>query len=126
MDRILIVDDIEEYLRSLENVLKVDFEVLRAMSLEQAKQKMDESIKVALVDIRLKEDDPNNRDGLVFLEWVKMNFPNTKVIIMSAYKEFDLAVEALNLGAEYFLRKPINLVELKGTIKTLIETKPRD
>lgn len=126
MDRILIVDDIEEYLRSLENALRVDFEILRAMSLEQAKQKMDESIKVALVDIRLKEDDPNNRDGLVFLEWVKMNFPNTKVIIMSAYKEFDLAVEALNLGAEYFLRKPINLVELKGTIKTLIETKPRD
>lgn len=123
MDRILIVDDIEEYVRSLENALRVDFEILRAMSLEQAKQKMDESIKVALVDIRLKEDDPNNRDGLVFLEWVKMNFPNTKVIIMSAYKEFDLAVEALNLGAEYFLRKPINLVELKGTIKTLIETK---
>ncbi len=123
MEKILIVDDIEEYLRSLENALKNDFEIIRAMSLVEAKEKMSESIKVALVDIRLKEDDPNNRDGLVFLEWVKMNFPKTKVIIMSAYKEFDLAVEALNLGAEYFLRKPINLVELKGTIKTLLEAR---
>jgi len=121
MEKILIVDDIEEYLRSLENALKNDFEIIRAMSLTEAKERMNESIKVALVDIRLKEDDPNNRDGLVFLEWVKMNFPKTKVIIMSAYREFDLAVEALNLGAEYFLRKPINLVELKGTVKTMMD-----
>jgi len=123
MEKILIVDDIEEYLDSLANALKNDFEIIRAMSLVEAKEKMSELIKVALVDIRLKEDDPNNRDGLVFLEWVKMNFPKTKVIIMSAYREFDLAVEALNLGAEYFLRKPINLVELKGTIKTMLETR---
>jgi len=122
MDRILIIDDIEEYLDSLENILMNDFEVIKALTLKEAKAKMNESIKVALVDIRLKEDDPQNRDGLIFLEWVKMNFPKTKVIIMSAYQEFDLAVDALNLGAEYFLRKPINLVELKGTIKTLIES----
>ncbi|MEO0129639.1 MAG: response regulator [candidate division WOR-3 bacterium] len=121
MNKILIVDDIEDYLRSLENALKGDFEIIKAMSLSEAKERMNKEIKVALVDIRLKEDDPQNRDGLVFLEWVKMNYPETKVIIMSAYREFDLAVEALNLGAEYFLRKPINLVELKGTIKTVLE-----
>ncbi len=121
MEKILIVDDMEEYLESLENVLKQDFKVIKAMSLSEAKEKMDPAFKVAIVDIRLKEDDPENRDGLIFLEWLKMNYPGTKVIIMSAYKEFDRAVEALNLGAEYFLRKPINLVELRGTIKTLIE-----
>ncbi|MGQ9701202.1 MAG: response regulator [bacterium] len=121
MEKILIVDDIEEYVASIENVLKSSFEVLKAYSLEEAKQNMDRSIKVALVDIRLNEADPQNRDGLIFLEWVKMNFPETKVIIMSAYREFDRAVEALNLGAEYFLRKPINLAELKGIIKTMLE-----
>jgi len=62
-----------------------------------------------------------NKDGLVFLEWMKMNYPDIPVIMMSAYKEFDLAVDALNLGAEYFLKKPINLVELKGVLKTIEE-----
>lgn len=123
MEKILIVDDIEDYLGSLENALKGDFEIIKARSLSEAKEKMTNSIKLALVDIRLKEDDPENRDGLIFLEWVKMNFPGIKVIIMSAYREFDRAVEALNLGAEYFLRKPINLVELKGTIKTMLEVR---
>lgn len=123
MEKILIVDDIEDYLRSLENALRGDFEIVKAISLNEAREKMRKEIRLALVDIRLKEDDPQNRDGLVFLEWVKMNFPETKVIIMSAYREFDLAVEALNLGAEYFLKKPINLTELKGTIKTILETR---
>jgi YesN/AraC family two-component response regulator len=35
---------------------------------------------------------------------------------MSAYKEFDYAVEALNAGAEYFMRKPIDPDELNSVI----------
>lgn len=123
MDKILLVDDIIEYLNALENVLKGSFAVIKATSLNDAKNKMNDEIKIALIDIRLNEDDPENRDGLLLLEWIKMNFPKTKVIMMSAYREFDLAVDALNLGAEYFLRKPINLTELKGILKTLLEEK---
>ena len=118
--KILIIDDIEEYLRSLENSLKDEHEVLKAKNLEEAKNSS-RDIDIALVDIRLSEEDKNNRDGLVFLEWLKMNHPEIPVIMMSAYQEFDLAVEALNLGASYFLKKPINLVELKGILKTIKE-----
>jgi DNA-binding NtrC family response regulator len=41
--------------------------------------------------------------------------------MMSAYREFDIAVDALNLGASYFLRKPINISELKALLRNLIE-----
>lgn len=122
-EKILIVDDIEDYLRSLENVLKRDYEVLTAKSLEEAKEKAKEGIDIALIDIRLSEEDMTNRDGLVFLEWLKMNYPDIPAVVMSAYQEFDLAVDALNLGAKYFLKKPINLLELKGTLKMLLEGK---
>jgi DNA-binding NtrC family response regulator len=119
MKKLLIVDDIEEYLNSLARVLSDEYTVLKAKNLEDAKRKAKEGIDVAIVDIRLSEDEPENKDGLVFLEWMRMNYPDVPVIMMSAYKEFDLAVEALNLGAEYFLKKPINLIELKGLLKTL-------
>lgn len=118
--KILIVDDIEEYLRSLENALKTEFDVIKSRTLKEAKEKVDEKIDVALIDIRLSEEDMSNRDGLVFLEWLKMNYPKVPAIVMSAYREFDLAVDALNLGAEYFLKKPINLMELKGILKTVM------
>jgi DNA-binding NtrC family response regulator len=119
--KILILDDIKEYLQSLENSLGDEYEVLKAENLENAKKAASKEIDIALVDIRLSEDDKHNRDGLIFLEWLKMNHPKIPVIMMSAYQEFDLAVDALNLGASYFLKKPINLVELKGILKTIKE-----
>lgn len=121
MVKLLIVDDVEDYLRSLRNALRGMFEVVTAQSIEEAKEKTDESIALALVDIRLSEEDTSNRDGLIFLEWIKLNFADVPVIIMSAYREFDMAVDALNLGAAYFLRKPINLRELKALLKTYAE-----
>jgi len=121
--KILVVDDIEEYLNSLENALKGEYEILKARNLNDAKSiaTKEQRLNVAIVDIRLSEEDPSNKDGLVFLEWLKMNYSEVKVVMMSAYKEFDLAVDALNLGAEYFLKKPINLVELKGILETLLK-----
>jgi len=123
MARVLILDDVEEYLASLENALRDEFEVITALSLEEAKQNTDNTIDIALVDIRLSEEDPSNKDGLLYLEWVRMNYPRIPVIMMSAYREFDLAVESLNLGASYFLRKPINILELKALLKIFIEKK---
>ena len=82
---------------------------------------MAQRIDIALVDIRLSESDPTNCDGLVFLEWVKMNYPDVPVVVMSAYREFDMAVDALNLGAAYFLKKPINLRELNGVLRGLVK-----
>lgn len=119
MAALLIVDDVAEYLRSLTQALKSELEVVTATSLAEAKSTMGDRITVALVDIRLSEEDDTNRDGLVFLEWMKMNHPRVPVLIMSAYRDFDVAVDALNLGAAFFLRKPINLRELKGLLKTL-------
>ncbi|HIE05627.1 MAG TPA: response regulator [bacterium (Candidatus Stahlbacteria)] len=116
--KLLIVDDIEDYLSSLTNVLKDEYEIITARSLEEAKEHAKGGIDIALIDIRLSEEDMSNRDGLVFLEWLKMNYPQIPAIVMSAYQEFDLAVDALNLGAKYFLKKPINLKELRGVLKT--------
>lgn len=119
--RILIVDDIEPYLNSLCRALRGEYEVIKALSLKEAEEKMDATIRLALVDIRLSEEDPANRDGLLLLGWLKENFPAVPVLMMSAYRDFDAAADALNLGAERFLKKPINLRELKEAISALVK-----
>jgi len=121
MAKILIVDDREDYLRALTSALRRDFEVRLAKSLHEAIANMDASVDVALVDVRLSEDDDENRDGIKFLEWVRKNFPRVPTLMMSAYRDFDAAVEALNLGAAHFLKKPINLRELKELLRSFIE-----
>lgn len=117
--KILILDDVREYVNSLKRALRREFEITEALSLKEAKEKMDSTVQIALVDVRLSEEDPANRDGILFLEWAKANFPEVKIIIMSAYRDHDAAVDALNLGAEYYLKKPINLKELKQIMHDL-------
>jgi DNA-binding NtrC family response regulator len=121
MAKILIVDDREDYLRALTSALRRDFEVKVAKSLQEAIANMDASVDVALVDVRLSEEDDQNRDGVRFLEWVKKNFPRVPTLMMSAYRDFDAAVEALNLGAAHFLKKPIDLRGLKELLRSFVE-----
>ncbi len=119
MTKLLIVDDVHEYLDSLSRALTGEYEVVTAASLEEAKKKVDDSIKLALVDVRLSEQDMTNRDGVQLLRWLRENYPKIPVVMMSAYSDFDAAVDSLNLGASRYLKKPINLRELKDLISSL-------
>ncbi len=121
MKKALIVDDIPEYLDNLETYLEDEFEVLKAGSLGDAKRVLAGSpVALAIIDIRLNEDDPENKEGLELLKWLKERAPETAVIVMSAYQEFDFAVEALNAGAEYFMRKPLDPDELNAIVQKLL------
>lgn len=119
--RILVVDDLIDYLQSLTNALEGDFDVVAAASLSDAKEKVNEEIGLILSDIRLSETDPNNKDGIALLEWSKKNFPEIPVVLMTVYRDFDIAVDALNLGAAKFLKKPINISELKETLNDVLK-----
>ncbi len=121
MARVLILDDRQDYLRALLGALRREFEVVTVDSLKDAQQAMDASICVALVDVRLSEEDETNREGVAFLQWAKERFPRTPMLMMSAYRDFDAVVEALNLGADYFLKKPIELRELKSHLHEFAE-----
>ena len=54
--KMLIVDDIEEYLYSLRNALGREFDVLTATSIDETKEVMNEEVELLLLDIRLNED----------------------------------------------------------------------
>jgi DNA-binding NtrC family response regulator len=116
MIKVLILDDQESYLRALSAALRREFDMVTVADLSAAKGAMDESVRVALVDVRLSEDDPNDKGGVEFLEWCRGSYPRVPVLMMSAFRDFDVTVEAINLGADYFLKKPIDLRELKALL----------
>lgn len=117
--KILILDDLREYVESLSRVLQLDHEVVSAQTLEEAKELMEPGVDAAIVDVRLSEEDPTDRGGLLFLGWMRENYPDVPVIMMSAYRDFDSAVDALNLGAKHFIKKPIVLRELREILDSI-------
>jgi two-component system, NtrC family, response regulator PilR len=120
MATVLIIDDLEHYVRSLRRALAGEWTTRGAHSMEEAQQVLNsQKVDVALLDVRLSESDPQNRDGIVILEWMQKHHPEIPVIMMSAFQDFDAAVDALNLGAHQFLKKPIDLRTLKEMLRSL-------
>lgn len=118
MQTLLIVDDAAEYVNSLKNALKSEFNIVCALTLGDAKNKTTADVDVVLADVRLDESNPDNQDGVLLLEWIKSEFPNKPVVLMSAYMP-DGGKALIAKGASAFMEKPVFLMELKEKLKIL-------
>src|SRR4030042_2426046 len=69
-------------------------------------------------DIRMPE-----MNGLELLKNVKAVRPDMMFIIITAYTELDMAVEAVRLGANDFIIKPVDLKLMVFSVKKALERK---
>lgn len=120
--RILLVDDIPEYLDDFEMLLPESTEAVKALTIKKAMALFEESsLDLCIIDIRLDEEDPENREGMELLQWIKRLRPDMPVIMVSAYHEFEFEAEALGLGAAFFLRKPISPDEFEKVVQDTLK-----
>lgn len=119
---ILIIDDDEEYINTLVVVLRDQYALLTATNYEAAKQLLKKAPQLIMLDIRLKDDEPDNRAGLEILKSLTSDFPDIPIIMMTAYGSIDVAVDAMKHGAADFVQKSkMNVGELKITIENVLE-----
>ncbi len=69
---------------------------------------------ILILDISLSEGDLN---GMEILKFVKYNFNEIKVIILSSHFEINLIKQFINLGASSYIKKDFGIEELITTIK---------
>ncbi len=68
-------------------------------------------IKKSKPDVLITDIKMPFMDGLTLSRLVKKDLPNTKIIIISGYDDFDYARQAISLGIEQYLLKPISKAE---------------
>jgi signal transduction histidine kinase len=73
-------------------------------------------IGVVLTDVRLPD-----LSGLAVLAAIKQRDPALQVILMTAFSDVSLAVQALRLGADDFLEKPLQLELLRTVLERSFE-----
>lgn len=106
---LLIVDDEEHTREGLELALEDKFEVFLASSAEEAFNAIDaETFEVVLTDLRM-----SGESGMSVIDFAIRQAPESICIMMTAYGEVDVAVEAMKRGAFDFLSKPVNLEKLE-------------
>ncbi|TMV52372.1 sigma-54-dependent Fis family transcriptional regulator [Paenibacillus mesophilus] len=114
---VLIVDDEAAICKSLSFILEDDYQVYTATDPDEAVDLFTAvTFSVVLLDLRI-----GLKDGIGVLRTIKRLSPNTVVIMMTAYGSIPSAVEAMKLGAFYYVSKPIDMTELKAMMSRAYE-----
>lgn len=118
MSRILAIDDNREILISLRIVLGKHFSHVDCHaepSAEIEKRIADGAYDLVLLDMNFSPGATSGAEGLAFLEKIKLLDPTLAVVMMTAYGDIDLAVNAMKLGASDFVVKPWENKKLLAT-----------
>ena len=120
MNDILIVDD-ERDIRELISDILIDegYSTRLAGTSESAMRQINEKRPSMLIlDIWLKD---SSMDGIDILKYVKANYTDVPVVIISGHGNIEIAVAAIKQGAFDFIEKPFNLDQLIVVIRRAME-----
>jgi len=116
-NRILVADD-EEALRTvLSSELEGEgYSVKNAADGQEAITLLQKNeFDLILLDIKMP-----NVDGFEVLKFAKDKAPKTKVVMLTGFADLKNAIESKKLGAEDFISKPYDLVDLLTTVERVL------
>ena len=116
--RILVVDDEINIRGALVTLLeKKGYQVRGAGTGEDAL----EQLETATADLVLTDLRMPGMGGMEFLRRLKQKWPDTEVLVMTAYGSIDTAVEAMRCGAYDYLTKPIDRERFPLAVEKALE-----
>ena len=116
--KILVVDDDAEVRESVSSLISAHgFSVISCENAKDALAQLQEDrILAVLTDISMPVI-----SGIELLDKIRQTYPQIPVILMTAYAELDVAIEAIKTGAFNFITKPYKSVYLIRVIEKAIQ-----
>lgn len=116
---VLLVEDEEALLFGLKKLLEgTGATVHAARTLKEAKAFLSgNAFKAVITDLRLTG--ATMVEGLEVISFVKKMQPECKIIAMTAYAGSETRSRVQELGADYYLEKPVSLRSLKDILSSL-------
>ncbi|MEM8557638.1 MAG: sigma-54 dependent transcriptional regulator [Bacteroidota bacterium] len=120
---VLVVDDNEDVLTAIRLLLKPHVETIHTATRPDALPTLlrEERYDVVLLDMNFTKDASSGKEGLTWLGHVQKLDPEAVVILITAYGDVSLAVEAMKGGATDFVTKPWQNEKLVATVKNGIQ-----
>jgi DNA-binding NtrC family response regulator len=116
--RVLVVED-DDSLRQVmhAHLEKEGYTTVSAASAEDALPALEKSPQhLVLTDLNLP-----GMSGIELLKRIRLEYPETSVIVMTAFGTVQTAVEAMKAGAYDYITKPVHPYELKALVKRSLE-----
>lgn len=117
-NRLLLIDDEKQIVKPLQKFLeKEGYEVLVAYSGGEGLKIIEEKkIDVLITDIKM-----DDMDGIEVLRRAKQLYRDIEGIIITGFKDQELAIRSLRAGALDYINKPLNLDEVLLSIQRALE-----
>ncbi len=107
---ILIIEDEENLLKAIEITLKKEN---NSVYISKNKSETMQILKEKKIDLCFLDYKLPDSNGMEILKEIKKLYPETEVILMTAYGTIEMAVEAMKNGAIDFIQKPFSPEDLK-------------
>jgi len=120
--RILIVDDENGPRQSLRMLLKEDYEISMASSVDEALKFLSEDpVDIVITDIRMPQ-----KTGMDLLREARALHLDTEFIILTGYGELDTAMKAIEYGAFAYLEKPFDHQMMLEKVRACVDKRRRE
>jgi len=119
LKHVLLIDDEKTILIAFKKLLECPgVEVDTAETMEDAETLLDKrSYAAVIADLRLSGI--SGEEGLDVIRYVKYRYPESHVILITAYGSPDVMKKAYSLGASHYFEKPVSTHVLKDALKSL-------
>lgn len=121
MYRVVLIDDENIIVEGLRRVVKwADYncQVVGTACDGESGTAMIRSLRphILLTDIRMP-----GQDGLTMVAGLRSEFPDMQVAVLTGYRDFAYAQEAIRLGVTRFLLKPSKMDEINEALQTMVQ-----
>src|SRR5580692_4133918 len=115
---ILVVDDEPDVVKSVQDLLRLEFKVLGATRAKAAMEIMrTEEVHVVMTDQRMPEI-----TGVEFLRQIRGDYPEAIRLLFTGYADIRAVIDAINQGNVYrYITKPWDPEELETIIRQAVE-----
>lgn len=116
---LLLVDDEEEVIQII--IKKMDWDALGFSVVGYASNgvKALEMVEEFQPDVIMTDIRMPYMDGIALTKQVKERYPEIKILVFTGFDEFEYAKEAVHMGVEEYILKPINAIELSKVFEQL-------
>jgi two-component system response regulator YesN len=130
MYKLILAEDEEDVREGI--ISQIDWEKYGFEVVDQAENGREaaESIDRLLPDVVVTDIQMPFMNGLQLAEWIRSRHPNTKIIILTGFDEFEYAQRAIKLQIDEYILKPFSsqelvdvLLKVKATIEAEIAEK---
>ncbi len=117
--KVLVVDDEPDVLRSVHDLLRIDYEVVTCQRASEALDHLKDANDVAVI---LSDQRMPGMSGVELLQQARLIRPETTRLLFTAYADIHAVIAAINQGQVFrYITKPWDAEELESVIRQAVE-----